>query len=370
MNDVKSIAFALDPVNTPSFLLDWELTKLCNLDCTYCSTGIEGGHDNATQHPPVADCLQTIDFMYEYVDLYMQHKKPSQRKVVLNVYGGESLFHPGIIEILEACKNKYAQYQSKWHLTVTCTTNAVIGQNLLERILPLIDEFTVTFHAESLEKQRDQALANLKTIKERNVRVKCVILMHNNPVLWDRCLDAIAFCKTHNVKHIVKPLDNTGDQWAYSAEQLRILRPNEHPIQFVKPAVAIEQGRQCCGGRLLSTNGKLNSRETFVPRQGFKNWSCSVNWFFLFVRQLDGAIYTNKDCMTSTTGRVEPLGQLDNTMDILNTLRQQLNGNMPVIKCVKTTCRCGFCAPKAKSEVEFLELIKRNVPIDIFQKTC
>ena len=370
MNDVKSIAFALDPTNVPSFLLDWELTKLCNLDCSYCPTGIDGGHDNTTQHPPVADCLQTIDFMYEYVDLYMQHKKPSQRKVVLNVYGGESLFHPDIVEILDACKNKYTQYQSNWHLTVTCTTNAVIGQNLLERILPLIDEFTVTFHAESLEKQRDRALTNLKTIKERGVRVKCVILMHNNPILWDRCMDAITFCKTHNIRYIVKPLDNSDEQWAYSATQWSVLRPNEHPIQFVKPAVAIEQGRQCCGGRLLSTNGKLNSRETFVPRQGFKNWSCSVNWFFLFVRQLDGAVYTNKDCMTSTSGRVEPLGQLDNTMDILNTLRQQLNGNMPVIKCVKTTCRCGFCAPKAESEVEFLELIKRNVPIDIFQKTC
>jgi molybdenum cofactor biosynthesis enzyme MoaA len=41
MNNVKSIGFALDPINIPSFLLDWELTKLCNLDCSYCGVGDE-----------------------------------------------------------------------------------------------------------------------------------------------------------------------------------------------------------------------------------------------------------------------------------------------------------------------------------------
>jgi pyruvate-formate lyase-activating enzyme len=370
MSDIKSIAFALDTANTPSFLLDWEVTKLCNLDCSYCPVGIEGGHDNSSRHPPLDRCLDTIDFMYEYVDLYMQHKKPSQRKVILNVYGGESLFHPDIVAILEACRSKYQKYSSSWYLTVTCTTNGVIGQNLLERILPLVDEFTVTFHAEALEKQRQQALTNMTIIKEHGVRVKCIVLMHNNHVMWDRCLAAIEFCKTHQIKYMSKPLDNSGPQWSYSEQQWAKLRPNEQPMTFVKSLVAIEQGRQCCGGRLLSTNGNLKSRETFIARQGFRGWSCSVNWFFLFVRQLDGAVYTNKDCETSTTGLVEPLGNLSNTDAIVQTLKQQLNGSMPIIKCVKPICMCGFCAPKAESELEFLELIKRNVPVDIFQKTC
>ena len=77
MNNIKSIGFALDPTNIPSFLLDWELTKLCNLDCSYCATGLEGGHDNSTAHPPIDECLRSIDFMYEYVDQYMKCKKES-----------------------------------------------------------------------------------------------------------------------------------------------------------------------------------------------------------------------------------------------------------------------------------------------------
>ena len=62
MTNIKSIGFALDPNNVPSFLLDWEVTRLCNLDCTYCG---EAGHDNSTKHPPLDECLRTIDFMIE-----------------------------------------------------------------------------------------------------------------------------------------------------------------------------------------------------------------------------------------------------------------------------------------------------------------
>lgn len=86
MENINSIGFALDPTNVPSFLLDWEVTKLCNLDCSYCGTSMEtGGHNNNTEHPPLKDCLRTIDFMYKYVDQYMKYKRPSQRKVILNV---------------------------------------------------------------------------------------------------------------------------------------------------------------------------------------------------------------------------------------------------------------------------------------------
>ena len=182
---IESISFALDPTNTPSFLLDWELTKLCNLDCSYCPTGVEwGSHDNSTSHPPLADCLKTIDFMYEYVDEYMKYKRPTQRKVVLNVYGGESLFHPDIVEILKQVRCRYEPYRDRWYLTVTCTTNAIVGKNLWKRVVPMIDEFTVSYHAENLPKQKQQYLDNVLYLKQHNRRFKCVVMMHNDPALF------------------------------------------------------------------------------------------------------------------------------------------------------------------------------------------
>jgi len=386
MNQINSIGFALDPTNVPSFLLDWELTKLCNLDCSYCVSGIDGGHDNTTTHPPLNECLKSIDFMYDYVDLYMQYKKPSQRKVILNVYGGESLFHPDIVEILQECRSQYKPYQNNWHLTITCTTNGVVGKNQWERIVPLIDEFSVSYHAENLPKQKQQYKDNILYLKEQNKRFKCVIMMHNNSELFADSEDIIEFCKLNELRYVAKPLDNLELNWMYNQEQFNKLKTfwidkvsNAQKITY-KPMIelvgeknnsvsSIHEGRPCCGGRKLSLNGDLKSSVSFVPRQGFQDWSCSVNWFFLFVRQVNGTVYTNKDCKTSTTGKIEPLGHLSKSNEIIQTLQTQLEtSTMPVIKCIKDICACGFCAPKAEQQEDFMELIKRNVVVDVFQK--
>lgn len=384
MNDIHSIGFALDPNGIPTFLLDWEVTRLCNLDCTYCGLA---GHDNSTKHPPLDECLRTIDFMYEYVNLYMQHKKHTQRKVTLNVYGGESLFHPNIIEILNACREKYAPYKDLWHLTITCTTNAIVGKNQWERIVPLVDEFSVSYHAENLPKQKQQYLDNILYLKEHNKRFKCIIMMHNKPELFKDAETVVEFCKEHNMRYLTKPLDGPGPEWSYSKDQFTVLKnfwisktSESQKLEYKKKIdivgtnekiESINEGRACCGGRQLSLNSDLKSNVSFVPKQGFEGWSCSVNWFFLFVQQLSGEVYTNKDCRTSTTGRVEPLGNINNYSKILDTLKQQLeNNNMPIIECIKKTCTCGFCAPKASTKEEFMQLIKRHVPVDVFQKEC
>lgn len=368
-NDIKSIGFALDPNNVPAFLLDWELTKNCNLDCTYCPTGIDGGHDNSLEHPSLDQCLQGLDFMYEYVDQYMAHKKASQRKVILNVYGGESVFHPDIVEILRECHERYRFYEDKWNLTVTCTTNAVVGPRRWAEIVPLVDEFTISYHAEALEKQQQQYFDNVLYLKQHSKRFKCIIMMHNDQDLFKKSQQALEFCQKNDIRYVVKPLDNQGTEWTYTGEQFNKMRTywmlpttgDKEPVQ------AINEGRACCGGRLLSLNNDLRSRVSFVPRQGFRDWYCSVNWFFLFLRQADGAVFTNKDCRMSTTNQIEPLGFLSRSDQILDKLKQQLIGDMPIIRCKKDICRCGYCAPKAQDLEDFLDLIKRNVPETVFQ---
>ena len=362
--DIKSIGFALDPSGIPAFLLDWEVTKKCNLDCSYCSTGIDGGHDNSYAHPELSDCLKTIDFMYEYVSLYMQNKKSTQRKVVLNVYGGESLFHPDIIEILTAAREKYKPYADLWELTIITTTNAVINKSIWKKIVPLIDEFTVSYHAENLPKQERLFFDNLSTLKNNNKRVKCVIMMHN--VHWNKSLSAIEFCKSNSIKYVAKAFDN--DNLYYSKEQFNYLKDfwSIDTQETKEKTISICEGRACCGGRKLALNNDLRSNVTFVQKQGFRDWYCSVNWFFLFVQQISGNLYTNKDCRMGFNGSVEPLGNMQNHQSILDNLKQQFNTkSMPVIKCAKSSCRCGYCAPKAKYLDDFKDLISRHVVTDV-----
>jgi hypothetical protein len=381
-NEIKSVGFALDPSNVPTFLLDWELTKRCNLDCSYCSIGVDGGHDNSIAHPPLDECLKSIDFMYSYVDLYMQQKKPSQRKVVLNVYGGESLFHPNIVEILKECHKKYQPYLDRWQLTITTTTNAVINKSIWKKIIPLIDEFTVSYHAENLPKQEKLFFLNLLELKNHNKRVKCVVMMHNLPTHWGKSISAVNFCQANNIRYIVKPFDNsdleyTTEQFNYMKEfwiktnltkNTSGLAERLRTVGTTEKVVSICEGRACCGGRKLALNNDLKSSVTFVPKQEFYGWHCSVNWFFLFVQQVTGNIYFNKDCRMSLNNRVEPIGNINNYKKVLQTLQDQFSTkSMPVIQCAKQMCMCGYCAPKAENLDDFKELIKRNVVTDVIK---
>ena len=125
MSKIISIEPAIDPTARPTFLLDWELTLKCNLDCSYCPTPQKvplslAYHDNTADHPPLDECLKTIDFMYEYVDAYMKYKPRWTRAVVMNIYGGESLFHPDIAEILKQVKKLHLFYSSHAKYRVRC----------------------------------------------------------------------------------------------------------------------------------------------------------------------------------------------------------------------------------------------------------
>ena len=376
MPNIHSIESAIDPNNKPLFLLDWELTKLCNLDCSYCPTGPEwGGHDNTTKHPPLDRCLKTIDLMYEYVDVYQTYKKSWLQSVVLNVYGGESLFHPDIDTILREVRNRHKKYS--WDLTVTCTTNLIIGKNQLTKIVDLIDEFTVSFHSESLPKQQKQCLDNLLFLKKANKKVKCVIVMHNNSKLWDVCLAAAEFCKINEIPYYTKPLDNPESEWGYNQDQkdyFKVYRLNKTVDKSINrheelmatsnqtESSGIHSGRSCCAGRCLSTNNNIKESLTFIPKQGFKNWYCTVNWYFMYINQLTETVYNNKDCRVNFNGEIGPLCTLDTMSDYIKHIKEQLEVNtLPTVKCVKTICTCGFCAPKADTIEQLNTIMKKYI---------
>ena len=360
MTDINSIEPAIDPNNRISFLLDWELTLKCNLDCSYCATGIYGGHDNTTKHPSAADCLATLDFMFEYVDLYMTTKPRGIRYVVLNVYGGESLHHPDIVKILGQVRKKYQPYADRWHLTVTTTTNAIIPEKKLQQIIPLIDEFTVSYHSESTDKQKQQFKNNLLTIAKSGRRQKCVVLMHQQPELFQGADNMIAWLTENNIKILPKQLDGNigvdGDrvynrqqvQWFDKFYKTKSFGQTTNVLQNKQESHLTDVGRACCGGRQTCTNQNYKQRHFYVENK-FPDWYCSVNHFFLYVKQVNGEIFVNKDCKMNFDGSVGPIGNLKNANDLVVKLKNQLDTNsLPVIQCKKYKCVCGLCAPKAK----------------------
>jgi hypothetical protein len=152
----------------------------------------------------------------------MQTKPQGLRYVTLNVYGGESLHHPNILEILTACREKYNQYKDSWVLTITTTTNAIISEKKFKKIIPLIDKFTCSFHSESSDKQKLQFKQNLLTIKESGRQLHCVVLMHSDTDLFNESCQMIEWCKEHSINYLPRQLDHVpaNTQYNYNLQQV------------------------------------------------------------------------------------------------------------------------------------------------------
>lgn len=372
MIDFTSSEPAFDPNNRISFLLDWELTMKCNLDCSYCKDDLYGGHDNSTKHPDKNQCIKSIDFMFEYVDLYMATKIKGIKHVILNVYGGESLHHPDIVEILHAVREKYEPYKNKWHLTVTTTTNAIISEKKIKKIIPLIDEFTVSYHPENTDKQKDQFKKNLLDISRSGKNIKCVVLMHQNDVFFKDSQIIIEWLNQNNIRVLPRQLDGV----AGTSDKQRIYKKNQviwfdnlyrsksynnsiKSLDTSDNASLTDVGRACCGGRQICLDQKYKTRHFFIPNK-FPDWYCSVNHFFLYVKQINGEIFVNKDCKMNFDGSVGPIGNLKDSKKLLETLQKQLtNNSLPIIQCKKNKCLCGLCAPKSKSLEDYLKIMEK-----------
>jgi pyruvate-formate lyase-activating enzyme len=375
LNSVKSLEPAIDPNNKISFLLDWELTLKCNLDCSYCLSGPDGFHYNQSSHPQINDCLKTIDFMYQYVDMYMSLRPTSLRQVILNVYGGESLHHPDIVPILEQVRERYKPYTDRWNLTVTTTTNAIVSEKKLEKIIPLIDEFTVSYHSEASGKQKQQFKNNLLKIQSQGPRLKCVVPMHANEQLFEDSSNMISWLNQHQIRNIARALDHLPDDttyyykpkqvtWLKDFYQNKSSKPQNSLPEFEQSQTGntnlSRTGRACCGGKQLCSNEDYKNRSFFVHNQ-FPDWHCSVNHFFLYIRQYTQDVYVNKDCKMNFQGSVGPIGNLQQSDKILAETKQFVEtGNMPVIQCKKSVCLCGLCAPKAAVREDYDKIMSKH----------
>lgn len=362
---------AIDPNNRISFLLDWELTMKCNLDCSYCLQELYGGHDNSTKHPPLDECLKTLNFMFEYVDQYMKYKPKGLKTVILNIYGGESLHHPDIVKILSEVRNQYYPYKDRWQLTVTTTTNAIISTKKLLSIIPYIDEFTASYHTETTVKQKQQFKDNLLTIQAAGVRLKCIVLMYEIEEYFADAQLMIEWLADNNIKLLPRQLDDLTSkknnynqkqvQWFNNLYQSKTYGTSDKiPIDNEIKLNLSDTGRACCGGRQTCQDQNYQERKFYVMDNKFTDWYCSVNWFFLYIKQVNGEVYVNKDCKMNFNGEVGPIGNLSNTSEILNTLADQLeNKTLSVIQCKKPTCYCGLCAPKARDLTTYNQIITK-----------
>jgi pyruvate-formate lyase-activating enzyme len=351
---------SINPVNASVFQIAWESTLKCNLDCSYCGDG----HDNKQSHPSLEDSLKTVDFIVEYVNLYMSIRPSEIRNANLNIQGGESIFHPNILEILEYARSKKQKY-ADWNLNVSLITNAITGFKRWGKLVDLVDYFTISFHAEALDKQHDMFKKNVSYLKTLGKNFHVAVLMH--PKHWEKCVNMVDWCRQQEIKVIPRQIDHSWTEFRFNYDSSQVEYLTGMPkvpvttkvISFFKNGIDLSsQGRACCGGETLCVNE--NNQTKYVRGNNFKGWYCSVNKFFLYVRQSTGEVYTNKDCKMNLDSKVGVLGYLNNSNQIISDLKQMIEtDSLPTVVCKKSSCWCGLCAPKARDQETFLKIMNR-----------
>jgi hypothetical protein len=126
-----------------------------------------------------------------------------------------------------------------------------------------------------------------------------------------------------------------------------------------KPKAAAEGnqiGRACCGGRCLE--GKVDGEWQTIKlvNTNFEKWNCLVDWYFLYVDQETNLVYHHQTCQALYDEKRGPIGNLDDSAQLLEDLKLRLGDKDKFIVCPNKRCGCGMCIPKAKDFNDFIKI--------------
>ncbi len=345
---------SIEPISDGIFQVAWESTLKCNFDCAYCGDG----HDNSKPHPSLEDSLKTVDFIFEYVDEIMKSKTELYRIANLNIQGGESIFHPQIVDILEYINKKKSEYD--WPLYIALITNGSASTVKWKKIVQYVDYFTMSYHPGSYIKFDLAFKINCLYLRDLGKNFQINVMM--DPNHWERCIRLVEWAEKKQMPHHKRQIDHHwfDTRFNYTDEQAEYIT-GKKPVKTIEKIKSVfaggfdlsSSGRACCGGKTLCTNSCDTT--DYVKGNNFKGWHCSVDKFFLYIRQTTGEVFTNKDCRMNFDGGVGPIGNLKNTKEIIDKVCKGTD----TIVCKKSRCWCGLCAPKAATKELFNEINRK-----------
>lgn len=364
---------AINLRNPEPMMVTWEMLRRCNLDCTYCEST---RHDNSSKMPEFEELKQTFDFIREYVKLY-NSKRTDKLHTSMDFTGGEPTANPAFWPLLD-----YIKQFDGFHLALT--TNGTWGPTFTERIAEHFSYVTISWHAEAEEHLKTRTVTNILALKEKGLRVQANVMLH-----CDHFEEATALCNMLKEKGVMVNPVPVGDGvtvrkgWFQDADGTNRRTSHEYTTEqqdwFFKfmgrerPASNSQEGtnvgRACCGGRC--TIGKVDGewQDVKLVDNWFKDWYCTVNWYFLHIEQQNGNVYHHQTCQATHEGR-GPIGNLKDTTSILHKTYALLNQEtVAPIVCPNLRCGCGMCVPKAKEFEDFKILWAATTSVPIQEKS-
>ena len=403
----------VDLITGNVFQVTWDLGRRCNYDCSYCPVH---RHDNFSPHATLEELTANTDFLFEYIDTYMQYRK--FKSASISFTGGEPTVNPNFIPFIKYLKEKYqAEYSDKWETNFALTSNGAMGAVMAQKVMENMKHCTVSYHAESdnrLKQQvRDRILQFHTEGPEHDFTVSVNVMFH--AAYFDECKELCNWLHEHGVAYVPRiigeekgsrsnfshqyteeQLDYIKNYWKYknaeinneteTADRLRAAgepKNERHKTETVDNVIATSEpkkkdgwaiGRPCCGSRemcLGNSNTGEERKGTFVDFRNFKGWYCSVNWFFLHLEQQTDSVYHHQTCQAKFDQTRGPIGKISEGKQILKTLKAQLETDtMPTVICPKHTCGCGLCAPKSAYHNNYEKVLTNHVDMGVFKNAA
>jgi len=391
---------AINLLDGDNLTITWDVGRRCNYDCTYCPPH---RHDNFSPHANLETLKKTGQFIFDYANLLMPYKK--NKRININFTGGEPTANPNFLAFGEWLQQTWREkHKDDYHMNLTITSNGAFGKKMADSLCDNYGFMTISYHAEAHASLKKQVIDNIYYLTEREFPIKINVMFHAE--YWDECKDLCMQFERDGIGYVPRMIGEHEDsknsyahrytdeqlQWMkdYWADKNAALNKNTeeaeaesgHNASAVKTEkneekkLARQLGRPCCGSRTMETCGTDGcwSKSTFLEFAKFRNWQCSVNWFFLHIEQQTDTIWHHQTCQARFDGTRGPIGSISECDKIIDDLRTNLeNKTMPVITCPLGPgkhCGCGMCTPKSIERDALMEILPQHIEdMSIFENT-
>ena len=382
---------AINLLDGDNLTVTWDVGRRCNYDCTYCPPH---RHDNFSPHANLETLSRTGQFVFDYARLLMPLKK--NKRVNLHFTGGEPTNNPIFLAFGEWLRNTYnEQYQDDFTMNLTITSNGAFGRKMADSVCDNYGFMTISYHAEAHPNLKKQVIDNIYYFTEREFPIKINVMFHAE--YWDECVELCQRLEQDGIGYVPRMIgehEDSKNSYAhrYTDQQLQWMKDywadknaalnkptveKEAEVGHEAGAVQVEKtqekkfarqlGRPCCGSRTMETCGTDGcwSKSTFLDFAKFRNWQCSVNWFFLHIEQQTDTIWHHQTCQARFDGTRGPIGKISECDRIIDELRNNIqNKTMPIITCPLGPgkhCGCGMCTPKATERDALMQILPGHI---------
>ena len=359
---------AINEKKDQRLMVIWDLGRKCTYSCTYCPPHRK---NNWSETASFSDLVKTADDLEDYSNLLNKYRKTPFR-VSASFTGGEPTVNPDFFPFLEYLQGRYP------HWNRTLTTNGFYSERKLRLVMKNTNYSTISYHCEGTPSQRERVRENIRIMNDEGYGFKVNVMFHEQDDLFQECVELCEWFDEIGVNYTPRVIGDQGDVkqgiadktvHTYSDEQMQWLKDywerkkGNKPKSVVgvptpKTNVGQSMGRPCCGDRDMEIlEGSDWVQTKLITNNNFENWSCMINWYFLYIHQEIDKIWFHQTCQVNLDGDVAPACTVSGFGDYVKSLEGQMSqGTLPYIRCPKTHCGCGLCTPKAKDD-EFAKLL-------------